>query len=169
MRGGRPPARRRGRVSSAVLGPGRALRLPAPGLSAARAQTKGKDERNVGYVKEHFFVRSRSFDSWAQFNQLAEQWLPGERQVSEVFEDEHPRVGELLEDAFQAVLVTARTSRPIKASSVRNSTECAASTAYSGEAEHRDRLIVNAPIGDRDRSGATLAGWSAVELALLSP
>jgi Glycosyl transferase family 8 len=30
--------------------------------------------------------------------------------------------------------------------------------AYSGEAEHRDRLIVNAPIGDRDRSEATLAG-----------
>jgi hypothetical protein len=32
------------------------------------------------------------------------------------------------------------------------------SAAYSGEAEHRDRLIVNAPIGDRDRSEATLAG-----------
>lgn len=41
----------------------------------ARAQTKGKDERNVGYVKHHFFVRYRSFDSWAHLNQLAEQWL----------------------------------------------------------------------------------------------
>ena len=41
--------------------------------------------------------------------------------------------------------------------------------AYTGEAEHSDRPIVNAPIGDRDRSGATLAGRSAVELALLSP
>jgi hypothetical protein len=41
--------------------------------------------------------------------------------------------------------------------------------AYSGEAEHPDRFIVNAPIGDRDRSEATLAGGSAVELALLSP
>jgi hypothetical protein len=40
--------------------------------------------------------------------------------------------------------------------------------AYFGEAEHPDRPIVNAPIGDRDRSGATLAGRSAVELALLS-
>jgi hypothetical protein len=29
--------------------------------------------------------------------------------------------------------------------------------------------MVNAPIGDRDRSGATLAGRSAVELALRSP
>jgi transposase len=41
----------------------------------ARAQTKGKDERNVGYVKHHFFVRYRSFESWAHFNQLAELWL----------------------------------------------------------------------------------------------
>jgi transposase len=44
----------------------------------ARAQTKGKDERNVGYVKHHFFVRYRAFDSWAHFNQLAEQWLRDE-------------------------------------------------------------------------------------------
>src|SRR6266849_6873563 len=36
------------------------------------------------------------------------------------------------------------------------------SDAYTGEAEHSDRPIVNAPIGDRDRSGATLAGRSAV-------
>jgi hypothetical protein len=42
-------------------------------------------------------------------------------------------------------------------------------SAYTGEAEHRDRSNVNAPIGDRDRSEATLAGRSAVELALLSP
>jgi transposase len=41
----------------------------------ARAQTKGKDERNVGYIKHHFFVRYRSFESWAHLNQLAEQWL----------------------------------------------------------------------------------------------
>ncbi|MDF0666234.1 MAG: IS21 family transposase [Nitrospira sp.] len=41
----------------------------------ARAQTKGKDERMVGYVKHHFFVRYRAFDSWAHLNQLAEQWL----------------------------------------------------------------------------------------------
>jgi predicted ATP-dependent serine protease len=39
--------------------------------------------------------------------------------------------------------------------------------AYTGEGEHRDRSMVNAPIGDRDRSEATLAGRSAVELALL--
>jgi len=40
-----------------------------------RARTKGKDERMVGYVKQHFFVRYRSFESWAHLNQLAEQWL----------------------------------------------------------------------------------------------
>ena len=41
----------------------------------ARAQTKGKDARMVGYVKHHFFVRYRAFESWAHLNQLAEQWL----------------------------------------------------------------------------------------------
>lgn len=40
-----------------------------------RARTKGKDERMVGYVKHHFFVRYRSFESWAHLNQLAAQWL----------------------------------------------------------------------------------------------
>lgn len=41
----------------------------------ARAQTTGNDERLVGYIKHHFFVRSRTFDRGAHLNQLAEQWL----------------------------------------------------------------------------------------------
>jgi transposase len=48
-----------------------------------RARTKGKDERNVGYVKHHFFVRYRAFESLAHLNQLAEEWL---------FEEADPRV-----------------------------------------------------------------------------
>lgn len=40
-----------------------------------RARTKGKDERMVGYIKKHFFVRYRSFESWAHLNQLMETWL----------------------------------------------------------------------------------------------
>jgi transposase len=40
-----------------------------------RARTKGKDERMVGYLKQHFFVRYRAFESWAHLNQLLEQWL----------------------------------------------------------------------------------------------
>ncbi len=44
----------------------------------ARAQTKGKDARMVGYVKHHFFVRYRAFESWAHLNQLAEQGLRDE-------------------------------------------------------------------------------------------
>ena len=40
-----------------------------------RARTKGKDERMVGYIKHHFFVRYRAFESWAHLNQLAEGWL----------------------------------------------------------------------------------------------
>ena len=43
-----------------------------------RARTKGKDERMVGYIKQHFFVRYRGFESWAHLNQLAEQWLAEE-------------------------------------------------------------------------------------------
>lgn len=40
-----------------------------------RPRTKGKDERMVGYLKQHFFVRYRTFESWTQLNGLAEQWL----------------------------------------------------------------------------------------------
>lgn len=40
-----------------------------------RAKTKGKDERMVGYLKQHFFVRYRAFDSWPHLNQVAEAWL----------------------------------------------------------------------------------------------
>jgi transposase len=40
-----------------------------------RARTKGKDERMVGYLKQHFFVRYRAFESWIHLNQLAEHWL----------------------------------------------------------------------------------------------
>jgi hypothetical protein len=71
----------------------------------ARAQTKGKDERNVGYVKHHFFVRDRAFESWAHLNQLAEQWLREEADprrhgtvhevVAERFAREAPALGPL--------------------------------------------------------------------------
>src|SRR5947209_19711014 len=32
----------------------------------------------VGYVKAHFFVRYRSFESWSHLNTVAEQWLKEE-------------------------------------------------------------------------------------------
>lgn len=43
-----------------------------------RARTKGKDERMVGYIKHHFFVRYQEFESFAHLNQLAEKWLEEE-------------------------------------------------------------------------------------------
>ncbi|MBW1695540.1 MAG: IS21 family transposase [Deltaproteobacteria bacterium] len=43
-----------------------------------RAKSKGKDERMVGYIKNHFFVRYRAFDSFAHLNRLAVQWLEQE-------------------------------------------------------------------------------------------
>jgi transposase len=62
-----------------------------------RARTKGKDERMVGYIKQHFFVRYRSFESWVHLNQLAEQWLAQEADprrhgtVHEVVAERFPR------------------------------------------------------------------------------
>jgi transposase len=65
-----------------------------------RARTKGKDERMVGYIKQHFFVRYHKFESWAHLNQLAEGWLREEADqrvhgtvkevVAERFERERP-------------------------------------------------------------------------------
>ena len=70
-----------------------------------RARTKGKDERMVGYIKDNFFVRYRSFESWAHLNQLAEKWLAEEADprkhgtvkevVAERFAREAPFLGAL--------------------------------------------------------------------------
>jgi len=60
-----------------------------------RARTKGKDERNVGYIKHHFFVRYRAFDSWAHLNQLAEGWLRDEAD-----QRVHGTVHEVVADRF---------------------------------------------------------------------
>jgi hypothetical protein len=61
----------------------------------ARARTKGKDERMVGYIKHHFFVRYRAFDSWAHVNQLAEQWLR-----EEADQRKHGTVREVVAERF---------------------------------------------------------------------
>ena len=70
-----------------------------------RAQTKGKDERMVEYIKGNFFVRYRAFESWAHLNQLAELWLAEEADprvqgtlkevVAERFERERPTLSPL--------------------------------------------------------------------------
>lgn len=70
-----------------------------------RAQTKGKDERMVGYIQGNFFQRYRSFESFEHLNQLAEKWLAEEADrrvhgtlkevVAERFEREKPALKEL--------------------------------------------------------------------------
>jgi transposase len=62
----------------------------------SRAQTKGKDERMVGYVKHNFFQRYRSFESLEQVNQLAEQWL-----AEEADPRVHGTVKEVVAERFQ--------------------------------------------------------------------
>lgn len=70
-----------------------------------RARTKGKTERMVDYIKDNFFQRYRSFESWAHLNQLAEKWLAEvadlrvhgthKEVVLERFERERPLLGPL--------------------------------------------------------------------------
>jgi transposase len=70
-----------------------------------RAQTKGKDERMVGYIKGNFFQRYRSFESVTHMNQLADLWLAQEADprvhgtvrevVAERFAREMPHLGPL--------------------------------------------------------------------------
>jgi transposase len=61
-----------------------------------RAQTKGKDERMVGYLKQHFFVRYRAFDSWAHLNQVLADWL-----VQEADQRRHGTLKEVVADRFR--------------------------------------------------------------------
>jgi transposase len=61
-----------------------------------RARTKGKSERMVGYIKDHFFQRYRRFESWAHLNQLAEQWLR-----EEADQRLHGTVKEVVAERFQ--------------------------------------------------------------------
>jgi len=75
-----------------------------------RAQTKGKDERMVGYIKGNFFVRYHTFQSWAHLNQLGEQWLAEEADprvqgtlkevVAERFERERPALSPLPQQPY---------------------------------------------------------------------
>jgi len=86
----------------------------------ARAQTKGKDERMVGYVKGNFFARYREFESFAHLNQLLEQWLRDEADprvhgtVREVVADRFVREAPALTPLSEARYDTAyRESRQV--------------------------------------------------------
>jgi len=71
----------------------------------SRARTKGKDDRMVGYIKNHFFVRYREFESFSHMNELAVRWLEQEADlrvhgthkevVIERFRREVPHLGPL--------------------------------------------------------------------------
>lgn len=68
----------------------------------------------VGYVKHHFFVRYRAFESWAHLNQLAEQWLR-----EEADQRYHGTVQEIVAERFAR---EAPALRPL--SSARYDTAC---------------------------------------------
>ena len=79
---------------------------------------KGKVERMVGYVKQHFFVRYRAFESWAHLDRLMEDWLSGEADrrlhgtvkevVAERFERERPALGPLPVHRFDTSYIETR-------------------------------------------------------------
>jgi transposase len=71
-------------------------------------RTKGKDERMVRYIKEHFFARYEEFESLAQLNQLAEQWLREEadRRL-------HGTVKEVVAERFARELTAYRERRVV--------------------------------------------------------
>ena len=50
----------------------------------------------VGYIKQNFFVRYRSFESWEHLNQLAEQWLKEEADLRV-----HGTVKEVVAERFE--------------------------------------------------------------------
>jgi len=75
-----------------------------------RARTKGKVERMVGYVKQHFFVRYREFESLAHLNQQLALWLREadhrihgtlKQRVSLRFAEEAPHLGPLPPEPFE--------------------------------------------------------------------
>jgi len=83
-----------------------------------RARTKGKDERMVGYIKQNFFVRYRSFESWSHLNQLAEKWLAEEADprvhgtvkevVAERFKRERPSLNPLPHQRYDTAYIERR-------------------------------------------------------------
>ena len=83
-----------------------------------RARTKGKVERMVGYVKDHFFQRYRAFDSWTHLNQQLEYWLRThadqrfhrgiQQVVAERFITERPALGPLPNQPFDTSYIEQR-------------------------------------------------------------
>lgn len=74
-----------------------------------RARTKGKDERMVGYLKQHFFVRYRAFDTFAHLNQVAEQWLR-----EEADQRQHGTVKEVVAARFQREALVLQPLPPVR-------------------------------------------------------
>ena len=97
----------------------RALRLPAEGLPAYRAKTKGKVERPYRYVREDFFLGG-SFRNLDDLNAQLRHWLDKvanarvhattRRVVAEHFAEERPHLQALPAGPFQAVLRSSAAS-----------------------------------------------------------
>ncbi len=105
----------------------------------ARARTKGKDERMVGYVKHHVVVRDRAVDSWDHLTQQAEQWLR---------EEADPRVhGPVHEVVTERFAREAPTLRPLPAQRYDTSYWESRQVSWESDIEVRgNRYSVPAPL-----------------------
>jgi hypothetical protein len=63
----------------------------------------------VGYVKGHFFVRYREFESWAHLNQTAERWLAEEADLRL-----HGTVAEVVAERFTREILHLRPLPPTR-------------------------------------------------------
>lgn len=94
-----------------------------------RARTKGKVERMVGYVKQHFFVRYRSFESLAHLNQQLETWL-----LEEADRRVHGTVKEVVAERFAR---EAPALRPLAPSRFETDYHATRKVAWDGYIEVR--------------------------------
>jgi transposase len=75
----------------------------------ARPQTKGKDERMIGYLKYNFFKRYRRFDSMDDLNRLLEKWL-----IEVADQRFHGTVKEVVCDRFERELPQLQSLPPVR-------------------------------------------------------
>ena len=124
-------------------------------------RTKGKDERLVHYLKHHFFVRYRAFESWAHLNQLLETWLR-----EEADQRVHGTVREVVADCGSPAAV-ARRPRGAQAASGCNSDAVTVSEGRTCRSEYTSlarACLPAAQAGGRD-AGTVLAITSDARLS----
>jgi transposase len=145
-----------------------------------RARTKGKTERMVGYVKQNFFARYRSFESLAHLQQLLEQWLREEADlrvhgthgevVAVRFEQERPQLlplpatrwdssyHEIRQVAWDGYIDVRGNRYPVPAELCGQSVGVRISLAGQLRIYHQDTLVMQHSLRPKEQGWATVPG-----------